>query len=161
MLRTPWSDGVPGVTQREIPPGGSFVYKWTASQYGEYWYHAHHREQLDDGAYGALIIHPKKDRPSPFSLISKDQSTLSAINKAVAEIKPLLLSDWRNIPSARAEEFQIASGMDVPCYDSLLINGKGKVDCWSADKLASLLSATQQQLLKAANATALTAKGYV
>jgi FtsP/CotA-like multicopper oxidase with cupredoxin domain len=35
---TPWSDGVPGVTQDAIKPGGSFVYRWTANDYGIYWY---------------------------------------------------------------------------------------------------------------------------
>ncbi|CAI7638973.1 unnamed protein product [Penicillium discolor] len=34
---TSWSDGVPGVSQRLITPGGRFVYKFTASQYGTYW----------------------------------------------------------------------------------------------------------------------------
>ena len=35
---TPWSDGTPGVAQQPIPSGGSFTYKWTATQYGAYWY---------------------------------------------------------------------------------------------------------------------------
>ena len=35
---TPWSDGVPGLSQKPIAPGGSFLYKWTATQYGTYWY---------------------------------------------------------------------------------------------------------------------------
>lgn len=35
---TPWSDGTPGVSQKPIPQGGSFTYKWTATQYGAYWY---------------------------------------------------------------------------------------------------------------------------
>ena len=161
MKGTPYSDGVPGVTQREIYPGGSFVYKWTATQYGEYWYHAHHRGQLDDGQYGALIIHPKKSRPTPFSLISKDPKTLSAISKAVANVKPLVLSDWRNFNSDEVYGIEAAANMEVPCYDSLLINGKGKVNCWSPEKIASSITPAQQQLLKLGGATAMTAKAYV
>lgn len=160
MLGTPWSDGVPGVTQREIPPGDSFVYKWTATQYGEYWYHAHHSGQLDDGSYGALIIYPKDDTPTPFSLISQEKDTLKAIENAVANIQPLVLSDWRNIPSAEAEEISTAAAMEIPCYDSLLINGQGRVDCWSAAKIASLLTPTQRQLLLLNNMTAMTPKAY-
>lgn len=160
MIRTPWSDGVPGVSQREIPPGRSFLYKWTATQYGEYWYHAHHRGQLDDGQYGPIIIHPKKHRPTPFGLISQDQNTVLAIEKAVAKVKPLVLSDWRNIPSTEAWDIEIAANMEVPCYDSLLINGRGKVNCWSASKIASLLSPTQQRLLMIGGATAMTPKAY-
>ena len=41
QLGTPWSDGVPGVSQRPIASGGSFTYKWTATQFGSYWY-IHH-----------------------------------------------------------------------------------------------------------------------
>ncbi|KAL2698464.1 hypothetical protein AAEP93_009852 [Penicillium crustosum] len=33
---TSWSDGVPGVSQRLITPGGRFVYRFTTSQYGTY-----------------------------------------------------------------------------------------------------------------------------
>ena len=161
MKGTPYSDGVPGVSQREIHPGGSFLYKWTATQYGEYWYHAHHRGQLDDGQYGALIIHPKRSRPTPFGLISKDPETLFAIKKAVAKVKPLVLSDWRNIPSDEAYGIETAANMEVPCYDSLLINGKGKVNCWSASKIAASITPAQQQLLKIGGATAMTPKAYV
>lgn len=35
---TPWSDGVPGLTQWAILPGQSFRYKWHANTYGTYWY---------------------------------------------------------------------------------------------------------------------------
>lgn len=161
MIQTPWSDGVPGVSQREIRPGEAFLYKWTATQYGEYWYHAHNRGQIDDGQFGPLIIHPKDNRPTPFGLISKDQKTLQAIEKAVANIQPLVLSDWRNIPSEEAWDIEVAANTEIPCYDSLLINGKGKVDCWSASKIASLMTPDQAHFLQLGNFTALTAKAYV
>ncbi|KAI0837705.1 multicopper oxidase [Hypoxylon sp. FL0890] len=159
QYESPWSDGVPGVTQREIPTGGSFVYKWTATQYGEYWYHAHHKGQLADGQYGSLIIHPRSSTPTPFNLISKDPQTLSAMEKAAANVKPLILSDWRNIDSSAAWDIEIEASVEIPCFDSLLINGQGKVDCWSADKLASLLQPTQKVLLGILNMTSLTPKG--
>jgi FtsP/CotA-like multicopper oxidase with cupredoxin domain len=38
QLDTPWSDGVPGLSQAPILPGATFVYKWTADEYGQYWY---------------------------------------------------------------------------------------------------------------------------
>jgi len=40
QIGTPWSDGVPGISQRPIQPGQSFLYRWTATDYGSYWYHA-------------------------------------------------------------------------------------------------------------------------
>lgn len=161
MATSPWSDGVPGVTQREILTGETFIYRWKATQYGEYWYHAHRLGQLDDGQLGPLIIHPKKDRPNPFSLISKDRDTIAAMEKAAHDIKPLMLADWRNINSLEAWDIEIAASTELPCFDSLLINGKGKVDCWPAEKLNSLLGPSQKALLGLGNYTSLTPKGYV
>ncbi|KAI3318680.1 multicopper oxidase [Xylariaceae sp. AK1471] len=159
QLNTPWSDGAPGVTQREIQPGASFRYKWTATQYGEYWYHAHHKGQIDDGQYGPLIIHPKDSRPKPFGLISQDRTTVRAMEKAAVNVQPLMLSDWRNIDSYEAWDIEIAASSELPCFDSLLINGKGRIDCWSSDKLASLTTPQMKALLGLGNFTSLTPKG--
>lgn len=38
QLDTPWSDGVAGLSQRPIEPGADWLYKWTATQYGVYWF---------------------------------------------------------------------------------------------------------------------------
>lgn len=53
-------DGVPGVTQRPVPPGGRFVYTFTAGTPGTYWYHSHvdSAAQVDRGLYGALVVVP-------------------------------------------------------------------------------------------------------
>jgi FtsP/CotA-like multicopper oxidase with cupredoxin domain len=53
---TPWSDGVPGLTQKPIEPGESYVYRFIASPSGTYWYHSHTRATLLDGLYGAMYI---------------------------------------------------------------------------------------------------------
>lgn len=82
QLNTPWSDGVPGVSQMPIAPGAKYVYKWTADEYGQYFYHAHHRGQIDDGLVGAIVISPPADEPSPFSLISDAADDISAMEKA-------------------------------------------------------------------------------
>ncbi|KDN43026.1 hypothetical protein RSAG8_06349, partial [Rhizoctonia solani AG-8 WAC10335] len=39
---TPWSDGVPGLTQYPIRSGENFVYNFTLYQHGFYWYHSHY-----------------------------------------------------------------------------------------------------------------------
>jgi suppressor of ftsI len=51
-------DGVPHVTQEPIPPGGRFVYHVRFPDAGIYWYHPHHREDLqqDLGLYGNLRV---------------------------------------------------------------------------------------------------------
>lgn len=158
MAATPWSDGVPGVTQRHIQPGRSFRYRWTATQYGSYWYHAHQLGQLEDGLYGPIIIHPK-GQTTPFSLISSDEKTLKAIERAAAHPHPLLFADFRHQTSYEIHELTREANMELMCYDSLIINGKGSVDCWSAEKIASLMTDQQRTILRSGNATSMTAKG--
>ncbi|HET8680450.1 MAG TPA: multicopper oxidase family protein, partial [Micromonosporaceae bacterium] len=49
-------DGVPGVTQRPIPPGGRYAYEFTAPDPGTYFYHPHSGVQLDRALYGVLVV---------------------------------------------------------------------------------------------------------
>ncbi len=49
-------DGVPGITQPPIPPGGRFVYEFTVSYAGTYFFHPHVGLQLDRGLYAALVV---------------------------------------------------------------------------------------------------------
>jgi FtsP/CotA-like multicopper oxidase with cupredoxin domain len=53
-------DGVPGVTQPPIPPGGKFVYEFTLRQNGTYFYHSHMPMQEMMGMIGFFVIHPKR-----------------------------------------------------------------------------------------------------
>jgi FtsP/CotA-like multicopper oxidase with cupredoxin domain len=52
------SDGVPGLTQPAIPPGGTFTYRVRFPDAGIYWYHGHVREdiQQDLGLYGNILV---------------------------------------------------------------------------------------------------------
>jgi FtsP/CotA-like multicopper oxidase with cupredoxin domain len=54
-------DGAPGVTQEAVTPGGTFVYRFLASQVGTYWYHTHQVSDLGvrRGLYGTLIVKPR------------------------------------------------------------------------------------------------------
>lgn len=66
-------DGVPGVTQKAIAPGGSFVYEFTARPAGDprgggtFLYHSHVDEdrQMSAGLYGAFLIDPPGQRRAP------------------------------------------------------------------------------------------------
>lgn len=51
-------DGVPGLTQEAVPPGGTFDYDFAVPDAGTYWYHAHTHsmEQVERGLAGALIV---------------------------------------------------------------------------------------------------------
>ena len=61
-------DGVPGITQKPVQPGETFVYEFVATPPGTRWYHTHFQEhrQLDLGLYAPLIIEPAGPDPFPF-----------------------------------------------------------------------------------------------
>src|SRR5262249_23050125 len=49
-------DGVPDLTQPNVPPGGTFDYEFTVPDPGTYWFHPHVGLQLDRGLYAPLIV---------------------------------------------------------------------------------------------------------
>jgi multicopper oxidase len=61
-------DGVPGVTQKPVPPGETFVYEFDARLAGTRWYHTNFqgRRQMDLGLVAPLIIEPAGRDPFPF-----------------------------------------------------------------------------------------------
>lgn len=81
----PWQmDGVEGINQKPIPPGGVFHYQFTLHQSGTYWYHAHKDVQEQEGLYGAFIIDPPQSTPFSYN---KDEA--------------VVLSDWSNTPARK------------------------------------------------------------
>jgi len=50
------NDGVPGVTQCPIAPGGNFTYTFRATSYGTTWYHSHFSLQYTNGLIGPIVI---------------------------------------------------------------------------------------------------------
>jgi suppressor of ftsI len=57
------NDGVPGLTQSPVPPGGEFVYRIHAPDPGLFWYHPHSREDItqDLGLAGNIVVRSKHD----------------------------------------------------------------------------------------------------
>jgi FtsP/CotA-like multicopper oxidase with cupredoxin domain len=56
-------DGTP-FTQDMVPPGASFIYKFTVSRPGIYWYHPHHHSstnQVFRGMYGMIVVKDPND----------------------------------------------------------------------------------------------------
>ncbi len=60
-------DGVAGVTQDAIEPGGNFVYRFVAGQVGTYWYHSHQvsHAQVVGGLLGLIVVRPAKEADAP------------------------------------------------------------------------------------------------
>lgn len=49
-------DGVHGLTQDPVEPGGMFAYRFTLPDPGTYWFHPHMGLELDRGLYASLIV---------------------------------------------------------------------------------------------------------
>jgi FtsP/CotA-like multicopper oxidase with cupredoxin domain len=51
-------DGVPGISQPEVPAGGTFTYEFVVPDAGLFWYHPHvmSATQVGYGLYGALLV---------------------------------------------------------------------------------------------------------
>ena len=114
-------DGAVGITQSEVLPGHTFIYKFTIDedQHGTFWWHAHHGVQRADGLFGGFVVHePAKDR---------------RIAELVDE-RLLLVGDWYHQSAEDALHFYShpgAYGME-PVPDSVLMNGRGIFACQDA-----------------------------
>ena len=60
-------DGVAGVTQDAVRPGGSYTYRFRADQTGTFWYHSHESSstQVARGLFGAFVIEPREPAADP------------------------------------------------------------------------------------------------
>lgn len=147
MWRAPWADGVPGITQRPIQPGSTFSYEFKATNPGSHWYHAHYRGQIEDGMYGPVIVHPRKSDPKPFHLINSDQGQVEEMQRAERSVSPIVISDNIHLDSRERWELTVASGIEISCYDALLMNGKGSVKCLDPEEVKKHITPQQQALL--------------
>lgn len=114
-------DGAVGITQDPIPPGHTFIYRFTIDedQHGTFWYHAHEGVQRADGLYGGLVVHEPLPR---------------GVKEELADEKLLLVGDWYHRSAQDALEFYMhpgAFGLEtIP--DSILLNGAGSFNCSDA-----------------------------
>jgi FtsP/CotA-like multicopper oxidase with cupredoxin domain len=58
-------DGVAGVTQDAVHPGGRHVYRFRPDRAGTFWYHTHQvsSEEVRRGLFGALVVEPRALEP--------------------------------------------------------------------------------------------------
>ncbi|HET9440394.1 MAG TPA: multicopper oxidase family protein [Longimicrobiales bacterium] len=69
-------DGVPHVTQQPVAPGDSFQYQVRFPDAGLYWYHPHHREdiQQDLGLYGNMLV--REARPQSYGPAHREETLM-------------------------------------------------------------------------------------
>jgi FtsP/CotA-like multicopper oxidase with cupredoxin domain len=58
-------DGVAGVTQNAVLPGGRYTYRFRAEQVGTFWYHTHQisSKEVRRGLFGVIVIEPREEPP--------------------------------------------------------------------------------------------------
>ncbi|XP_070545389.1 uncharacterized protein [Ptychodera flava] len=146
QTKTPWMDGVPYITQCPIPPGGTFVYTFSAIPPGTFWYHSHTGVQYTEGMAGPLIIY-EEDEPNQkyydFNLIDlHDERHLPEYDQFI-----IMVSDWQHeeshhmfeklfkaggwfINGTRFDGARQFDGVEISPmpYTSGLVNGHGRYD---------------------------------
>jgi FtsP/CotA-like multicopper oxidase with cupredoxin domain len=121
-------------------------------------YHAHNRGQIEDGAYGPIIIRPKRGIAKPFDLI--DDASYKELEDAESDVQPLMLTDWRHRTSEQTWNDQLKSGVEsAACMDSVLVNGRGAAECLSREDIKKFMHPGIAPLMKA-RGMQLTDKGY-
>ncbi|EME78508.1 uncharacterized protein MYCFIDRAFT_190769 [Pseudocercospora fijiensis CIRAD86] len=153
QLNTPWSDGVPGLSQRPIPVGGDWLYQWKATEYGTYWYHAHYQSQISDGFFGAIHIRTRANEPRPFSEMPGNNHQQQIL---AAEANPqfVIFSDWLHVTSDQHFALQQRSNMSLYCVQSILFNGQGRVNCLTPEQQLAALAPSFRALYQLANISA-------
>lgn len=159
----PWQmDGVEGVTQQAIPPGGVFHYRFTIKQSGTYWYHAHSDFQEQEGVYGAMVIEPEHQTVQ----VDKDMTIVLSdwINEDIKQVfanlkksgdfysskfpmQPSLLGYFKDENAAKSpmgkqmmsNAYHMMENMRMSiydlsdvAYDAFLLNGKTIEDPWTS-----------------------------
>ncbi len=132
-------DGVPGITQKPVPAGGTFVYEFEARPAGTRWYHTHFQEhrQMDLGLVAPLIIEPAGSDPFPFdreyTLVLDDWATgtgpaLPSTREGTAGGRGDMggmMSRMRGGMMGRGMGGMMGGGsQNMPAYDTMTINGK-------------------------------------
>ncbi|KAJ5418698.1 uncharacterized protein N7487_002248 [Penicillium crustosum] len=124
---SPDMDGVPGVTQYPIPPGGNFTYRFSIKdQYGFFWYHSHVRAYYNDGIRGPLLIRPSPQRLRPFEKLAHSPHERDIILQTERDATSILLSDWTHELSDTIYARYFETGAFPNCVDSILANGFGR-----------------------------------
>lgn len=150
-----WSDGVPGVTQKNVVPGENFTYNWKADgEYGLYWLHDHVREEYQDGKAMPLYIRPKEDRRTPFHLLTNDTNAIESLTKQDRDPQTMMLADYTVLNGTEQKQMSEEWHSELLCYDSVLINNQGRKNCPALDKLKTYADGNQNGLIAGSYITA-------
>lgn len=110
--KSPFMDGVPGMSQCPIHPGQTFRYKFNAENAGTHLWHSHLGMQRGDGAFGALIVRrPVEMHENLYDFDMSDHI--------------MITNDWTHVTGvSKFTAHHHGTGDNKP--SNILINGKGK-----------------------------------
>lgn len=119
---TPGSDGVPYFSQRPIPPGGSFLYRFKVhQQVGTFFYHAHVGFQ-EESVQGPFIVHARDRRSWP-EHYPRHQLEEYGVRYDAEEI--LVLGEWWHQSEEARLDYLLGPDFEFdPPSDSALMNGR-------------------------------------
>jgi FtsP/CotA-like multicopper oxidase with cupredoxin domain len=120
-------DGVPGVTQKPVMPGETFVYEFEARPAGSYIYHSHFHYQLDQGLYGPLIIEPSSDPGAydqEYTLMLEDWVMKDGGGIAPTRRRPAMGGIMGGMMGRRRSWGNGIFPLLEPVYDGYAVNGR-------------------------------------
>ncbi len=104
-------DGVPYISQKPVPPGGTHTYEFTVHQEGTFFYHAHSAMQEMIGLIGMFIAHPER----PYALHAEHDYGI-------------VLQEWavlpgNTVPNTAAMEYNwlTFNGVSAPATTPLIV----------------------------------------
>jgi FtsP/CotA-like multicopper oxidase with cupredoxin domain len=119
-------DGVPGVTQKSVMPGDTFIYEFEARPAGSFIYHSHVNYQLDQGLYGPLVIEPARSGESydrEYSVMLEDWVTKDGGGVASTLRRPPM-GMMHGMGRRQRTVYQGSGPLLEPVYDEYSVNGR-------------------------------------
>jgi FtsP/CotA-like multicopper oxidase with cupredoxin domain len=127
-------DGTP-FTQNMVHPGATFIYKFTVSRPGLYWYHPHHHSstnQVFKGLYGMIVVRDPNEA----------QLQASGTLPSVTQTRQIVLSD---VTVCKAPGTNPGTAENQPhAYDDNNDNTKLTTQPWAGSAVANALPAQSE-----------------
>ncbi|MBI4492948.1 MAG: multicopper oxidase domain-containing protein [Chloroflexi bacterium] len=130
-------DGVPGVTQEAVPPGGTFSYEFTAQPAGIFLYHTHLNSAVQEpkGLYGLFVVEPKGEAThydrDVYQVLSEHSGYFLINGKAFPQTEPITVKKGERVRLRLANLGQVAHPMHlhghafkVVATDGYLVRGE-------------------------------------
>ncbi len=118
-------DGVAGVTQRAVPPGGRFIYDYAPDPPGTRWYHDHAGDMgVLRGLFGMFVVEHPRDEPADVecAVIFHDVPDFASVQAAMMGDSRAPMIDPMGSPEMRAMKPSDKMGDEVR-YRAHCING--------------------------------------